>query len=240
MTLPPRETPQAAPGIVLESLSDQVHRLLLRRIIDGQLAPGSKIDVPALAREFGTSKTPIREALARLEFDHFVVTKQRSGSYVRQPTISDVDEICELRKAIEWLCTGLATNILSDEELHALRAEIVEAERIAQETGDLRPFFQSDERLHGSIVAATRNERIIQVRHTSEPYLEWIRVLGATGLHRIEVSTRRHLEIVDAMLARDPERAQAVAAIHVDEVQRFTKEDFSGRTVSFAEANSRL
>lgn len=226
-------------GIVLESLADQIHRILLRRIIDGQLPPGSRINVPLLAKEFGTSKTPIREALNRLEFDHFVVTKQRSGSYVRQPTMEDVDEICEFRKAIEWLCTGLATGRISDERLHELRAEVVEAERIANEDGDFAPFFRSDENLHGTIVEVTGNQRIIQVRRTSEPYLEWIRVLGATGTHRLEVSTMRHLQIIDAMLEGDAERAQAVAALHVDEVQRFTKEDFSGSLVNFSEATGR-
>lgn len=222
--------------IINESLSDQLHRILLRRIIDGELAPGAKIDIPALAKEFGTSKTPLREALSRLEYDHFVVTKQRSGSYVRQPTIEDVDEICQLRKAIEWLCTGLATTTMSEADLLSLREEVVEAEKIARETGNFLPFFQSDARLHGSIIAETHNDRIIQVRRASEPFLQWIRVLGATGIHRLEVSTKRHLEIIDAMLARDVEVAQKVAALHVDEVQRFTKEDFSGQFVDFAAA----
>jgi DNA-binding GntR family transcriptional regulator len=228
----------ALSGIVLESLADQIHRVLLRRIIDGQLPPGSRINVPALAKEFGTSKTPIREALNRLEFDHFIMTKQRSGSYVRQPTIEDVDEICEFRKAIEWLCTGLATAKLSDEQLQELRTEVLEAERLAREEEDFTAFFRSDENLHGTIVEVTGNNRIIQVRRTSEPYLEWIRVLGATGINRIEVSTERHLQIIDAMLDRDAERAQSVAALHVDEVQRFTKEDFSGSLVNFSEASA--
>ena len=145
----------------------------------------------------------------------------------------------EFRKAIEWLCTGLATGRISDERLHELRAEVVEAERIANEDGDFAPFFRSDENLHGTIVEVTGNQRIIQVRRTSEPYLEWIRVLGATGTHRLEVSTMRHLQIIDAMLEGDAERAQAVAALHVDEVQRFTKEDFSGSLVNFSEATGR-
>ena len=127
-------------------------------------------------------------------------------------------------KGIEWVATGLATERMSAELLQELREEIVEAERQA-EAGNYQPFFDSDARLHQEIVRATGNTRLIRARATVEPFVLWIRVLGATGPHRINGSTHRHLEIVDAMIRGDVAAAQAAAALHLDEVEEWTAAD---------------
>jgi GntR family transcriptional regulator, rspAB operon transcriptional repressor len=220
-----------ARGIVTDKLSDQIYRLLRDRIVRGQLVAGARIDLPAMIAELGISKTPLREALSRLELDHLVVTKPRSGTYVAELTVEDIREVCDLRKGIEWVATREATERMPRELLSSLRAEIVDAEEKARE-GDYEPFFASDMRLHRTIVAHCGNRRLIRVRESLEAYVEWMRVVGATGTHRISGSTQRHLQIVDAMLEGDGERAQAAAAAHVEEVKDWTIEDFEQRTPS--------
>jgi DNA-binding GntR family transcriptional regulator len=212
-------------GIVTDKLSDQIYRLLRDRIVRGQLAAGSRIDLPAMIAELGISKTPLREALSRLELDQLVVTKPRSGTYVAELTVEDIREVCDLRKGIEWVATREATERIPRELVRSLRTEIVEAERKARR-GDYEPFFDSDMRLHRTIVAYSGNGRLIRARESLEGYVEWLRIVGATGTHRISGSTQRHLQIVDAMLDGDAERAQTAAAAHVDEVKLWTIEDF--------------
>ncbi|MBB5157766.1 GntR family transcriptional regulator [Saccharopolyspora phatthalungensis] len=217
---------RAQVGIVTDKLSDQIYRLLRERIVRGQLRAASRIDLPALMAELGISKTPLREALARLELDHLVVTKPRSGTYVAELTVEDIREVCDLRKGFEWVATFEATSKMPAALLRELRAEIVDAEQQARD-GNYDPFFASDLRLHRTIVQHSGNRRLIRAREALEAYVDWMRVVGATGVHRIAGSTRRHLEIVDAMLAGKAEQARDAAAIHVEEVKVWTIEDFA-------------
>ncbi len=214
-----------APEIVTDKLSDQVYRLLRSRIVHGQLAPGQRIDLPAVIAELGVSKTPLRQALDRLEIDGLVTIKPRSGTSVARLTVKDIREVCDLRRGIEWAAAPDAARNIPDDLLHELRAEILDAERRARD-GDYEPFFASDQRLHQAIINHCGNDRLIRVRDAVEAYVQWMRVVGATGTHRISGSTRRHLEIVDAMLAREPETAAVRLAEHIEEVKIWTIEDF--------------
>lgn len=82
--------------------------------------------------------------------------------------------------------------------------------------------FESDKKLHGTIIAATGNARMQRARSTVEPWVAWLRVMGATGPHRIAGSTARHLP----SLSWDGEAAGAEAATHLDEVEAWAIEDF--------------
>lgn len=218
-------------GLSVEPIADQLYRILTARITDGTYAPGSRLDPGAVAKEFGVSRTPVRDALARLEFDRLIETRPRSGTFVARPGVRDVHEVCQVRKGIEWLATGIAARTMPDAQIADLRAEVVAAQKQA-EKGDFAPFFASDTRLHNEIVAHTENHRLIDFRNSVEPYVNWLRVLGATGTHRTAGSTARHLEILDAMAARDADRAQSAAAVHLDEVEEWTVADMESRVIS--------
>ncbi|MEV4179714.1 GntR family transcriptional regulator [Nonomuraea sp. NPDC049709] len=218
-------------SLVVDSIADQLYRILCDRITGGTYAPGVRLDPQAVATEFGVSRTPVREALARLEHDQLIVTRPRSGTFVARPGVTDVHEVCQLRKGIEWVATGIAAASMSLERIADLRGEAVEALRQA-ERGDYEPFFASDSRLHNEIVAATGNARLIKARSSTEPFVQWLRVLGATGPHRIAGSTRRHLEILDAMAARDADGAQRAAAVHLDEVEEWTIADMESKAIT--------
>jgi DNA-binding GntR family transcriptional regulator len=111
-----------------------------------------------------------------------------------------------------------------------LRAEAVEALE-ASEKGDFEPFFASDTRLHREIIEHTANERLISARRSVEPFVYWLRVLGATGTHRLAGSTARHLEILDAMATRDIQAAKDAAEIHLVEVEEWTLEDMDSNKI---------
>lgn len=214
-----------AGGGVSDLISDRLYRILTDRVINGELRPGSRIDPAAIATEFGISRAPIRDALARMEHAQLVETRARYGTFVVRPTVQDIHEVCQFRKAVEVLATGIATTQISPLLLSELRHEAVEA-LDAADRGIYEPFFASDRNIHQAIVASTGNSRLLRARTGVEPWVAWLRVLGATGVHRISGSTARHLEILDALAAKDAEAAQTAAAVHLDEVEAWTVEDF--------------
>jgi GntR family transcriptional regulator, rspAB operon transcriptional repressor len=217
-------TQAAGTALLVGSIADQLYRILADRITGGHYRPGSRLDPAAVAHEFGVSRTPVRDALARLEHERLVETRPRSGTFVGRPGVVDVHEVCQVRKGIEWLATGIAARDMPSSQVAELRAEVVEAQKQA-ERGSYEAFFDSDTRLHNEIVAATKNERLISIRASVEPYVYWLRVLGATGTHRTAGSTARHLQILDAIAARDVPAAQEAAATHLDEVEEWTAAD---------------
>ncbi|MET8558088.1 GntR family transcriptional regulator [Streptomyces sp. NPDC004959] len=219
----------AAP-LVVESISGQLYSILCDRIITGVYAPGSRIDPQAIATEFGVSRTPVRDTLVRLEHDRLVETRPRSGTFVTRPSRQDVHEVCQLRKGLEWLATGVAAEAMPLEQIADLREEAVAALRAAEQ-GDYEAFFASDTRIHHEIIAHTDNSRLIAARESVEPFVHWLRVLGATGPHRLAGSTRRHLAILDAMAARDIPAAQEAAALHLTEVEEWTLADMASHDI---------
>ncbi|WP_242535980.1 GntR family transcriptional regulator [Streptomyces albidoflavus] len=216
--------------LVVESISEQLYSILCERITTGIYAPGSRIDPQSIATEFGVSRTPVRDTLVRLEHDRLVETRPRSGTFVTRPSRHDVHEVCQLRKALEWAATGVAAQAMPAGQIADLREEAVAAMRAA-ERGDYEPFFASDTRLHREIIEHTGNTRLITARESVEPFVYWLRVLGATGPHRLAGSTRRHLEILDAMAARDVAAAQEAAAVHLVEVEEWTLADMASHSI---------
>lgn len=229
MATPPRPH-STEPALVVGSIADQLYGILCDRITTGVYAPGSRLDPQSVAKEFGVSRTPVRDTLVRLENDRLVETRPRSGTFVTRPSRHDVHEVCQLRKALEWLATGVAAANMPKDQIADLRAESVAALKAADK-GDYDPFFASDTRIHREIVAATGNSRLISARESVEPFVYWLRVLGATGRHRLAGSTQRHLEILDAMAARDTETAQEAAALHLVEVEEWTLADMASHAI---------
>lgn len=217
--------------VMVESIADQLYRVLRDRITNGFYTPGDRLDPQAVAKEFGVSRTPVRDAIAHLDHDQLVETRPRSGTFVAKPGVKDVREVCQLRKGIEWVATGVAAASMPLTQIADLRAEAEEALQ-ALRKGNYEPFFHSDMRLHREIVAETGNERMMRARGSVEPFIAWLRVLGATGPHRAEGSTMRHFQILDAMAARDVASAQHHAAVHLDEVEAWTTEDMTNATSS--------
>ncbi|GAB1326615.1 GntR family transcriptional regulator [Streptomyces sp. NPDC093260] len=230
MATPSVRSRGGATPLVVESISGQLYSILCDRITTGVYAPGSRIDPQAIATEFGVSRTPVRDTLVRLEHDRLVETRPRSGTFVTRPSRQDVHEVCQLRKGLEWLATGVAAEAMPLEQIADLREEAVAALRAAEQ-GDYEPFFASDTRIHHEIIAHTGNSRLIAARESVEPFVYWLRVLGATGPHRLAGSTRRHLEILDAMAARDIAAAQEAAALHLTEVEEWTLADMASHDI---------
>ena len=201
-----------------EKYSDQVFDILKSKIINNVIKPGSKLKIEEIEREYGISKTPLKEALNKLEYEGYVTVKSRSGTYVSIPTKEEVKQIYELRQAIEWQAIQLSIGNIPIKDLLKLKEDIIVAEqKIEKEEYDL--FFDTDVRLHKMIVDYSGNKYILKVKEMIDDHIHWFRILGAINKTRPYKSSARHQEIVEALIKEDRENAALLIKLHTEEVK---------------------
>jgi DNA-binding GntR family transcriptional regulator len=214
-------------------LSDQVVETLSRLIIEGALEPGSVIRTEELAGQLGVSRTPMREALQRLEADGLVTASPNGVAKVATFEREEALELMDVREVVD----GLACRILAERGMPA--AVFAELEHLAGEAekavraNDKHGFLRANARFHAAILTATNHKPLQQfhplVRITSQAvYLRH----GRQQL-RHQQSSQEHAEILAALKARDPVQAERAAKRHVRRAAKFWLSDvYKGRSVA--------
>ncbi|MEZ5843517.1 MAG: GntR family transcriptional regulator [Hyphomicrobiaceae bacterium] len=189
-----------------------VHQRLYERILDGTLPPGTRLKEIELAKRFGLSRTPIREALRKLETQGLATHARNRGMVVAALEPQAVAELYAMREALEGTAAALAARQASDVEIDVL-GELVEADRA--HAADPAYMARSNRAFHAAIHAAARNRyltKAIQALH------EAMALLGPTTLAsaaRARQSLDEHAVIVAAIRARDSNGADDAARAHV-------------------------
>jgi DNA-binding GntR family transcriptional regulator len=211
------------------TLVDEVANVLQRRIESGELQVGSWLRQQALAVEFGVSKTPVREALQKLQALGYVDVVRNRGVRVRLASRREITEAYQVRAVLEGLSAELATDYISQAQLDDLRA----AEQLFQgsvgkliahrrdqtytEGVDDAQWVGADENFHDIVHAAACNERlraVIRNLHVRVPRtLAWVALHA--DLRLLEESAAQHRAILDAIEQRDRNAAQALMIQHV-------------------------
>ena len=142
-------------------LRDVVFNTLRQAILTGELKPGERLMEIHLANRLGVSRTPIREAIRKLELEGLVTMIPRRGAEVAQITEKSLKDVLEVRRALDALSVELACDRITPEELDAL-GEACDAFEAATRTHDAKKIAQADVALHDIIVRATSNTRLIQ------------------------------------------------------------------------------
>src|SRR5699024_6703055 len=143
-------------------LRDVVFNTLRQAIITGEFAPGERLMEIALANRLGVSRTPIREAIRKLELEGLVVMIPRRGAEVARITEKDLRDVLEVRASLEELAIGLACERRTDEEIGELRRALEKFREVLRE-GDVTKIAESDVDFHDIIFSATQNARLIQI-----------------------------------------------------------------------------
>jgi DNA-binding GntR family transcriptional regulator len=193
-------------------LSDQVKDRLLEAILDGRYPPGARIVETRVAREFGTSQAPVREALRDLEALGLVETTAFRGARVRHPSADELLEAFEVRSQLESLAVRLAVERMTDAHLEQLAGHLGEMRRAAR-SGDLHAEAVADAIFHGRIVEASGNAMLRRVWQMLEPLSRTYITLVAPGADRYAVADM-HQPILDALRGRDAGRAAAALDHH--------------------------
>lgn len=142
-------------------LRDVVFQTLRQAILTGELEPGERLMEVHLANTLGVSRTPIREAIRKLELEGLVTMVPRKGAEVARITEKGIQEVLEVRRALDALCVELACDRITEGELAALQ-KACETFAKATETRNPSRIAQADVALHDIIVQATGNGRLVQ------------------------------------------------------------------------------
>jgi DNA-binding GntR family transcriptional regulator len=191
---------------------ERVYEELKRRIVLCELAPGSVVLEDALAAEFGTSRTPIREALLHLRRDSLVVIYPRRGTFVSQIAPRDVHEVFQIRQIVEPRVARLGCRAMGAAELARYREGFLRSD--AGEDSFVA-WCELDRDFHSALIASVDNRTLSELYATIMDRTQRLRILSGRLPMRMPVSNREHVEIIDALLARDEERVERLLSDHL-------------------------
>jgi DNA-binding GntR family transcriptional regulator len=200
-------------------VTDWVYEELREAILDLRLQPGEPLREAAIAEQLGVSKTPIREALTRLEQEGLVETTSFKGAVVSAYSRQDLIEIYELRELLEGAAAREAAASISDDELSGLEA-LIEKSRALQARGDMSKLAEALSEFDVVIFGQVENRRIRSLIENLQAHLERIGKLTAAIPGRIEASVDEHDRIVRAIRARDTDESERSMRAHIRSVMR--------------------
>ncbi len=192
-------------------------------IINGNLKPRERLMEIQLAEELGVSRTPIREALRKLELEGFIVMIPRKGAYVADISFKDIADVYEIRAALEGLAAALAAERITDEELEDMERYLVgKAEAIAN--NDMERLVDVDTKFHDLIYQASRNERLSNIINNLREQIQRCRATSLSVPGRMDESLLEHRAIVEAIQSRDAQLARQVAQDHIENAENIMME----------------
>jgi DNA-binding GntR family transcriptional regulator len=201
--------------------AEQAYQEIKKRIIKTKLSPGSVINESELMDELGFGRTPIREALKRLQSDDLVVVKPRRGIFVAELAITDLSQIFEVRVELEALAVRLACQRISDEELE--RLESLANQYLKADTTAKEEMIELDGKFHTLIREATHNRFLIS---NLEYYYNlslriWYLALPRAAAEEIDV--KAHCEIYQAIANNDEQMAVERITKHIRDFHKTIK-----------------
>lgn len=201
------------------SLADQAFEQLQDRLIFLDITPGAPVNEGELSRELGVGRTPLREALKRLESDHLVMTYPRRGTFATPVDITALSEISQVREILEPLAAGLA----SEKRGGRRRAELVE---VIQELGATPPSQEGrdqtlrwDRRIHREIYAAASNSHLQATLERYNNLATRIWCVVADRLPELHEHIEVHERLLQAIVDGHAESAAAIMRSHVQEFE---------------------
>lgn len=202
-----------------QPLRDMVFDVLMNAIMRGQLSPGERLLEVQLAEEMGVSRTPVREAIRRLELEGFVVMLPRKGAYVAGLSIDDVENVYEIRTALETLAVRLAAQRMVDEDYRQLD-ELVERMQATWQEGDVDNWVKLDASFHELLYKFSRNDRLVQLMSNVMEQISRYRILSLANVEVRHNSLAEHQEVISALRQRDSVEAEAAAARHIENTKQ--------------------
>ncbi|NLJ75995.1 MAG: GntR family transcriptional regulator [Peptococcaceae bacterium] len=197
-------------------LRELVFDSLRKAIIHGKLRPGERLMEIQLAEEMGVSRTPVREAIRKLELDGFVVMVPRRGAYVAGVSVKDIADVFEVRSALEGLAAGLAAERITEEEMEELEKVIYQ---ISGEE-DVLTVVKKDNEFHELIYTASRNRRLTQIIKNLSEQINRFRLTSLSVPGRLKIAVDEHKKIIEAICERDVDLANKLASEHMENAEQ--------------------
>lgn len=201
-------------------LREIVYEELKRQILMGKITPGMRMMEVELAEEMGVSRTPVREAIRKLEKEGLVTIEPRRGAYASDISVKDMVDVLEVREDLEGFAAFLAADRITQAEVDELR-EITENYSEAVRNNDTEKMITFDERFHKKIVASSGNKTLIQLSETVQELALRFRYLYYDDFSRYVNMPVEHKEIIDALTSGNGDMARQSADDHVKKLKEF-------------------
>lgn len=196
-------------------LRDVVFNTLRQAILRGQLKPGQRLMEIQLAKQLGVSRTPVREAIRKLELEGLVVTVPRKGAEVAEITEQDLKDVIEVRCALEELAVALACERITKEQIVQLK-ELVTGFKQLMKLGDITELAENDVRFHDIIFGATGNQRLIQLINNLREQMYRYRLEYLKDVTEHEQLVREHEQIIESLQKHNLEAAKRIIHSHIN------------------------
>ena len=196
-------------------LRDVVFNTLREAILKGELKPGERLMELQLAAKLGVSRTPIREAIRMLEQEGLAVTIPRKGAEVARMTEKDMEDVLQIRDALDELAASIACEQISEEELAELRHTMHEFEE-STKTGDVKRIAEADVRFHDIIYHATRNVKLENMLNNLREQMYRYRIEYLKDQQVYEKLLSEHEEIIRHIEKGEKDEAARVVSRHIE------------------------
>lgn len=199
-------------------LGEVVFDYLRSAILSGELKPGERLMEIALAEQLGVSRTPVREAIRKLELEKFVEMVPRKGAYVAELKAKDILDILEIRGLLEGFAAASAAEKMVDDEIKVLHTTIEKFEKAVAKQ-DRQGMIDTDNKFHDLIFQATRNNKLIEIVNDLQDQFQRFRVIYFNEFDNFNDLENSHREIYDAISNHDTSSARNKAEEHVRAVK---------------------
>lgn len=201
------------------SLADRAYEILRHRLIMLDIAPGDPINEAALSSELDVGRTPIREALKRLESDHLVVSYPRRGTFASNVDLKDLSTISEMREVLEPIAARKAANNLTPERRREFEATITDL-RALSAADEPRALMERDLEVHRLIYHSVDNPHLMETLVRLDDLATRIWCLVIPRIPDLIGHIREHIDLLEAILEGKEAAVEAHAAEHVREFDR--------------------
>lgn len=196
-------------------LRDVVFNTLRQAILKGELAPGERLMEIQLAEKLGVSRTPIREAIRKLELEGLVLMIPRKGAEVARISEKNLKDVLEVRRSLEELAIELACQRMTDEDF----ADLEHAENVFRKSvqrGTSMEIAENDERYHDVIYNSTRNARLVQILNNLREQMYRYRLEYIKDEDKRQILMLEHEKILKALKGRHVAEAKSAVREHID------------------------
>jgi DNA-binding GntR family transcriptional regulator len=200
---------------IMKNKRTEVYRVIKKRIIEGTLAPGLPINEIDLASDLHVSKTPVREALHQMEREGFVTTTPGRGSMVSPITFQDIREIYEMREIIECSAAKRGASRCDKNEVRESKRQL---EQMLGKDPDPKSFpWGEEEDVHQLIIRSVGNQKLFETYVGILDHIKRIRIqfLNRFTRQRHDKLIREHIQILDAFIDGDGEKAELAVQTHL-------------------------
>jgi DNA-binding GntR family transcriptional regulator len=195
-------------------LREVIFNTLREAIIVGELKPGERLMEVQLAEKMGVSRTPVREAIRKLELEGLVEMLPRKGARVADLSIKDIMDVLEVRATLDGLASALSAERITPDEIRELKHH--HAQFISYvEKENLQGSIKKDVEFHDIIYRSSRNDKLIQISNNLREQVQRFRVIYIKDYSSTKELIKEHADICDAIINKDSATARERAQRHI-------------------------